>query len=540
MVVTTTDHARTDTRPRPSGRHASAAAVAVAAVTGIVCGAVTLAIGDLVAGFISPQATPVVAVGRAAIDATPGVVKDFAVSAFGTHDKLVLLTGIGVVVTLLSALAGILARRRRTAGVGLAVVLGGIAALAAATRPDAQWPHGLPLDALPALAGTLAGAVALGLLTHRRPAPAIPVPANPPGADQPPAGRRHVLRGLAAVTGGAALAGTGGRVLAARSGGGLSPTTVRLPNPTGPAAPVPSATAVQVAGVTPFITPNRDFYRIDTALVVPRLDAARWRLRVHGLVDHAFDLSYRDLLDAPLIERTVTLTCVSNEVGGALAGTATWLGLPLATVLARAGVHPEADMLLSRSADGFTASTPLSAMLDGRDAMLAVGMNGAPLPAEHGFPARLVVPGLYGFVSATKWVVDLEITRFDRAQAYWTRRGWATHAPIRTASRIDVPRSFARIAAGPTPVAGVAWAQHRGITRVQVSVDGGSWHDARLADVLDTDTWRQWVWTWNATPGMHTLQVRAADATATVQPQTRRPPKPDGATGWHSVAVQVT
>jgi sulfite oxidase len=348
-----------------------------------------------------------------------------------------------------------------------------------------------------------------------------------------------VLTGLAGVTGGALLAGSAGRALAARSGQSLDPASIQLPRPSSPAPPIPATSLVDVPGVTPFLTSGRDFYRVDTALVVPRPDAARWRLRLHGLVDRTVELSYQDLLDSPLVERIVTLTCVSNEVGGTLAGTASWLGLPLADLLARVGVQPEADMMLSRSVDGFTASTPLTALRDGRDALLAVGMNGAPLPAEHGFPARLIVPGLYGFVSATKWVVDLELTRFDRVQAYWTRRGWATEAPIRTASRIDVPKPFARVGAGSVPVAGVAWAQHRGISRVEVSADGDGWHDARLADALDTDTWRQWVWQWTATPGLHTLQVRATGATGALQQQARRPPKPDGATGWHSVAVQV-
>jgi DMSO/TMAO reductase YedYZ molybdopterin-dependent catalytic subunit len=297
---------------------------------------------------------------------------------------------------------------------------------------------------------------------------------------------------------------------------------------------------VGVAGVTPFVTSVRDFYRIDTALSVPRLDASRWRLRLHGLVDRELELSLPDLLGMPLVQRTITLTCVSNEVGGTLAGNAQWLGVPIRTLLERARVQPGADMVLSSSSDGFTASTPLAALTDGRNALLAVGMNGAPLPYEHGFPARMVVPGLYGYVSATKWLVDLEVTRFDRRQAYWTERGWAPQAPIRTFSRIDVPRPFARVAAGSVAVGGVAWAQHRGISSVQVRVDGGDWEDARLGGVPGSDTWRQWAWTWEAVPGLHRLEVRATDALGATQPETRRPPKPDGATGWHSVTVTVT
>jgi DMSO/TMAO reductase YedYZ molybdopterin-dependent catalytic subunit len=348
-----------------------------------------------------------------------------------------------------------------------------------------------------------------------------------------------VLQVLAGTAGATAVAGAGGRVAAARAGAGLGPADVTLPAAAQRAAAIPGGAALDVPGVTPFVTPNADFYRIDTALVVPRVDAAAWRLRLHGLVDREVELSYRDLLALPLVERTVTLTCVSNEVGGVLAGNATWLGLPVATLLERAGVQPGADMVLSTSSDGFTASTPLETLLDGRDALLAVGMNGAPLPPEHGFPVRMVVPGLYGYVSATKWLVDLEVTRFDRVEAYWTRRGWAAQAPIKTFSRIDVPRPLTRVRAGRTAVAGVAWAQHRGVRAVQVRVDGGPWQAARLADEASVDTWRQWVWTWDATPGTHTLEVRSTDGTGALQPEERRPPKPDGATGWHSVVVSV-
>jgi sulfite oxidase len=308
--------------------------------------------------------------------------------------------------------------------------------------------------------------------------------------------------------------------------------------------PVPAGSQVALAGMPAFVTPNAEFYRVDTNLAVPRVDAATWTLRLHGMVESDLRLDYDELLRSGLVERWVTLTCVSNEVGGRLAGNARWLGLPLTRLLERAGLRPGADMLLSTSVDGYTCSTPLSALTDGRDALLAVGMNGRPLPAEHGFPARMVVPGLYGYVSATKWVTDLEVTRFDRAEAYWTRRGWAEQAPIKTFSRIDVPSSFAKVRAGTVAVGGTAWAQHRGIDAVQVRLDGGPWRATDLGAELRgpggaADTWRQWRWDWDAAPGNHTLQVRAVDATGAAQTDTRRPPKPDGATGWHSVTVQV-
>ena len=281
-------------------------------------------------------------------------------------------------------------------------------------------------------------------------------------------------------------------------------------------------------------------YRIDTALIVPQVSTDGWRLRVHGMVDREVELDFAQLLGRPMVERDVTLTCVSNEVGGNLAGNARWLGAPLAALLEEVGVDPRADMILSRSKDGMTIGTPTAVVMDGRDAMLAVGMNGQPLPAEHGFPVRMVVPGLYGYVSATKWLVDLELTRFDRETPYWVERGWVPKAPIRTASRIDTPRSFTDLKTGRVAVAGVAWAQHRGIAKVEVRVDGGSWAQARLAEVPSADTWRQWVWEWAATPGRHVLEVRATDADGVTQPGRQQMPFPSGATGWHAVEVSVS
>jgi len=294
-----------------------------------------------------------------------------------------------------------------------------------------------------------------------------------------------------------------------------------------------------VAGVVPFVTPNRDFYRIDTALLVPQVDAEDWTLRVHGLVEEEVVLTFQELLDADLVESWVTLTCVSNEIGGDLAGNAKWLGYPVRELLARAQPTADADMVLSTSADGFTASTPLGALTDGRDALLAVGMNDEPLPIDHGFPVRMVVPGLYGYVSATKWVVDLEVTRFADARAYWTDRGWSAEGPIKTASRIEVPRPDTPLAAGQFAVGGTAWAQHRGITAVEVQVDDGDWAPATLATEASVDTWRQWSYLWDATPGRHRLTVRATDATDGVQTADRADPVPDGATGWHSIDVTV-
>jgi hypothetical protein len=294
-----------------------------------------------------------------------------------------------------------------------------------------------------------------------------------------------------------------------------------------------------VPGLGPFFTPNERFYRVDTALLVPAVMAEDWRLRVHGMVDREITLDFEQLLSRPLIERDITLTCVSNPVGGRYAGNARWIGAPLRDLLLEAGPDPGADQIVSRSVDGFTLGTPTAVAIDGRDALLAVAMNGEPLPLEHGFPVRMVVPGLFGYVSATKWVVDIELSRFDAFDPYWIRRGWAERAPVKTMSRIDTPTPFTDLRAGEVAIAGVAWAQHVGIERVEVSVDGGQWATAELAAEDTVDTWRQWVHRWDATPGDHRLRVRATDGTGVTQTAERAEPFPDGATGHHEIVVRV-
>ncbi|GAA3490438.1 molybdopterin-dependent oxidoreductase [Streptomyces cremeus] len=321
---------------------------------------------------------------------------------------------------------------------------------------------------------------------------------------------------------------------------------IALPAPADRARPVPAGAELRVPGLGPLTTPNRDFYRVDTALVVPRPDPARWRLTLHGLgVAKPLTYTYEDLLRRPLVERDITLTCVSNQVGGPYVGNARWLGVRLADLLREAGVRPPsdggpADQLVARSVDGMTLGSPVETVMDGRDALLAVGMNGEPLPFDHGFPVRMLVPGLYGYVSACKWLRDLELTTFDSFDPYWVRRDWAREAPIKTQSRIDTPRPFASPKAGRVMVAGVAWAQHRGIARVEVRVDGGPWQDASLAAETSRDTWRQWSWPWQAAPGSHSLEVRATDREGDTQTERRVGTVPDGATGLHSVVVSVT
>jgi DMSO/TMAO reductase YedYZ molybdopterin-dependent catalytic subunit len=352
--------------------------------------------------------------------------------------------------------------------------------------------------------------------------------------------RRRFLAAALAVGAAAAATGAFGAIVARdRSRVAAARAAVRIPAPRDPAPPLPSGAELDVDGLAPFFTPNADFYRVDTALLVPSVDVRTWTLRIHGMVEREIVLDFDRLIARPLIERDVTLACVSNPIGGHYIGNARWIGARLAPILEEAGVHPDADQIVSRSVDGMTIGTPTRVALDGRDAMLAVGMNGRPLPVEHGFPVRMIVPGLYGYESATKWITDIELTTFDAYDAYWVQRGWAQETPIETGSRIDVPRGGSRLGAGPVIVAGIAWAQHRGISRVEVRVDDGPWNDASPAAQDSIDTWRQWAWRWDATPGPHALTVRATDGTGAVQPEVRAQPFPSGATGWHAVEVTI-
>lgn len=497
---------------------------------GIAAAAAALGVSQLVAGVLDPQASPILAVGQAAIDLTPEPVKAWAIRVFGERDKDVLLAGIGIVLLTSAAALGIAARRRVGVGVAGLLAFGAVGVAAALTRPTAG-----PADALPALAGTAAAGTALALL--RRPLAGRRARGHDEGRPWAMDRRRFLLAGGGTLVAAIAAGGVG-NLFARRFRADGSRAAVRLPEPASPAPP-PTGAELPVPGLGPFFTPNERFYRVDTALLAPALLAEDWRLRVHGMVERELELDHEQLLARPLIERDITLTCVSNPVGGRYAGNARWIGAPLAPLLAEAGVRPGADQIVSRSADGFTAGTPTAAVMDGRDAMLAVAMNGEPLPVEHGFPVRMLVPGLYGYVSATKWVVELEITTFDAFDPYWVERGWAQLAPIKTMSRIDTPTPFTDLVPGEVAVAGVAWAQHVGIDRVEVRVDEGPWQATELAAEDTIDTWRQWVYRWQATSGEHRIAVRATDRTGAVQPGERREPFPDGATGHHTIVVRV-
>ncbi|MEV0322556.1 sulfite oxidase [Streptomyces sp. NPDC050658] len=510
-------------------------------LSGLLAGYAAIAVAELVSAAVRPESGPVIAVGGAAIDRTPSGVKDWAIREFGTSDKLVLQLGILAVLAVLAVVLGVLATRRRLVGAAGVLAFGVVGALAAVGRPDST---GIA-DTLPSVVGAVVGAGLLYWLVGRLGPDGGPVSGD--SAAEVGWDRRGFILAASAAAAASTGAGLVGRALNDSQGQDAvaSRKGVALPAPASKAAPIPRGAALRIDGISPFVTPNADFYRVDTALVVPKVDATTWRLRIHGKgVERELTVSFDDLLKMPLIERDITLACVSNEVGGPYVGNARWIGVRLADLLERCGVRPPseggpADQLVARSVDGMTIGSPVEDVLDGRDAMLALGMNGRPLPFEHGFPVRMLVPGLYGYVSACKWIRDIELTTFDAYDSYWVKRDWARRAPIKTQSRIDTPKPFARPKAGTVVVAGVAWAQHRGIDKVEVRVDDGPWEEARLAAEDTRDTWRQWSYSWKATKGGHTLTVRATDGTGETQTAERTSPIPDGASGRHSVVVTV-
>jgi DMSO/TMAO reductase YedYZ molybdopterin-dependent catalytic subunit len=529
------------------------------AIAGLLAAAAALGVGQFVAGLTGASGSPVVAVGELQIDFTPPWLKNFAIREFGPDDKLILVSGILVVLAIFAAIIGAAATRRMAygmAGLGVFAVVG---LTAAATRPTAT-----VTSLLPTLAATAAAVVVLRVLIPRLSPPELaaarravsfdPVTSADPAAVEPqeaqpleagdlePAGpaRRSFLAAGAVTAGAAAAAGLAGRLLIERSSVASAQRSLRIPKPAVTTQALPPGTNLDIPGLSPFVTSNASFYRVDTALVLPQVDPSSWQLRIGGMVNREITLTFDELLKRPLIEDYVTLCCVSNPVGGPYIGNAKWLGASLAAVLREAGIKAGADQLLCTSVDGFTSGTPVQTVMDGRDALLAVAMNGQPLPIAHGFPARMVVPGLYGYVSATKWVTDINVTTFAGNYAYWAQRGWSQQAPIKTECRIDVPNGLNNLGGGTAAVAGVAWAQHKGIEAVQVRVDQGPWNEARLAAVPGIDCWRQWVWEWDATPGQHVLEARATDKTGYTQTGFQAQPEPNGASGYPSVQVTVS
>ncbi len=502
------------------------------ALAGLLAASTGVALGSGVSALFTGVPTPIESVGNRFIDLTPPWLKDFAIEQFGTNDKAVLIGGTVVTLALLALVAGVLGLRRPRLAYGLTAVLGLVALVTAALDRTATAPRALVL--VPALVTLVVSLFVLGVLLRSLEL------APKPGDDVPgDFDRRAFLRAVLAASAGIVVGGATWRLFGGKAGSD-SRNSVSLPRAADPAPAVPGGAQVDVEGVSPYITPNKDFYRIDTALRVPQVPVEGYTLRIHGMVDRELNLSFRDLLAERLVERRITLTCVSNEVGGPYVGNAAWLGVLTSELLERAGVQPGADAVLSTSADDMTIGTPLEALTDDRESLIAVGMNGEPLPLEHGFPVRMVVPGLYGYVSATKWLVDLEVSRFQDFEAYWTPRGYSEEAPIKMSSRIDVPRSFQDLPRDRVRFGGVAWAQTSGIERVEVKVDDGDWQDAHLADEDNINTWRQWSWAWDdATPGSHSVTVRATDADGNTQTSDRAGITPDGTTGWHSVQFRV-
>jgi DMSO/TMAO reductase YedYZ molybdopterin-dependent catalytic subunit len=493
---------------------------------GIVGAGFGLGVAELTAGILPNGRSAVVATGELVIRNTPGGTERWAIDTFGTNDKAVLVVGTILVVLLLGGLAGKHSARPNVA-LGIATAAVGIGIFASLRRLDATF-----LDVIPSIVGGLAAIWVLrGLLRLDAGQPVGPLAPDAMG-------RRTVLFAGGATALAAPFAGWAGHKLQQRVDAAASRAKVSLPAAARPLPATPARVDLGLADLSPFITPNADFYRIDTALLVPQVVAETWSMRIKGRVDHELTFTYQQLLDRPLVEADITLTCVSNEVGGPLVGNARWLGVPLKELLDEAGVHRDADQVIGRSVDGFTVGFPVEAALDGRDALVAVGMNGEPLPVRHGFPARLVVPGLYGYVSATKWLKEIELSRFDQFDAYWIRLNWALPALIKVQSRIDTPRSQAK--AGKIDVAGVAWAQGRGVTAVEVRVDDGLWQLADLAEEFGKAAWRQWRWRWDATPGRHELRVRATAGDGEVQTGLTAQPFPAGASGWHTRSIRVT
>ena len=558
-------------------------------IAGALAAALALAAGELIAGVSPVSVSLTEAVGGLAIDYVPPPVKDFAIAVFGVYDKLALIIGMVVVTVVLGVLVGILAARRWAAAIWVFGLFGLLGAFSLSREPDVGW-----LIAI--ISAGVAAAVALAVLRilYRYAGGKVPESDDVPmaeggvgeeapavdGAEQtaaaPEVSRRKFLVGAGAALGLGVAMAAGGRFMLERTKQALAgrdtvvlpqatetTATTVAPSTTGAgttaadaqvttteattttteaavegAGPLPAGHSLDVPGISPIITPNEDFYLIDTALTPPQVNLEEWTLRITGLVENPYEITFDELLTRPLVERYVTLSCVSNSVGGSLVGHAKWLGVPLSLILDEAGVLPEAQQLVGRSVDGFTVGFPSTIPFDGRDALVAVGMNDEPLPIEHGFPVRLVVAGLYGYVSATKWLSELELTTWDGFDAYWVPRGWAKEAPVKTQSRIDTPRD-GQIAAGPRAIAGVAWAPNRGVDQVEVKIGNGPWTEAELSTEISDNSWRQWKLDWDPLPGRYKLRVRATDGEGVTQTDLRQPPAPDGATGYHTIDVTV-
>ena len=490
----------------------------VRAGLGVLATLVGVAAGHLVAAVTDPAASPVLAVGSAVVDRTPTPLKEWAIAHFGTHDKDILVGSVMLGVLLLAAVAGLLTRLRFWYGAALLVLLTVIPAVVA-TNP------------LPSIVAAVTGVAALAWLTH----PSRP---DEDAARGDASGRRGLLIASGSLAVAAVAMGGAGRWITSYR---TRTTVVDLPAAADPAPAFPTGLDSRIPGITSFRTPVSDFYRVDTRLVLPIVDVDSWTLTIDGDVGKKVTFTFDDLMQMPLIERDITMTCVSNDVGGKYVGSARWLGVRLQDLLDQADISAtKADQILSTDVDGMTISTPLDVATDGRDAMIAIGMNGTSLAQEHGFPARMVVPGLYGFVSACKWITRMTLTTYEAQDAYWTKRDWATDAPIKIASRVDTPKPLATVDVGRVVIGGIAWAQHQGgVAKVEVKVDDGEWQQARLGPSAGSDYWRQWYLPWTAEPGQHSIASRATAGDGDVQVTERAAPFPDGSSGIQQIIVNV-
>jgi DMSO/TMAO reductase YedYZ molybdopterin-dependent catalytic subunit len=499
-----------------------------AGVAGAVATLAALGVSELIAGVLAGATSLVAGVGQVVIDLQPPGAKDLFIGLFGTNDKLALELLVVVVAIVIGAALGVLARRRYTLAAAVFMAFGVLGFLAALDDPLAN-------PAVVAASSAVAVGVALWVLGWLL----GPRPSGSSHTAMPDWSRRSFLLRTGAVGAGAIVAGIGGRQLLERqrvapgaAGDAIPPASVTVPPPASGAD-----LAASIPDLTPIVMPNERFYRIDTALLTPGVDTSVWTLRIHGLVDRETTLTWDELVHLPLFEQYVTISCVSNEVGGKLVGNAKWTGVHLREVLKLAGVQASATQLVGRSVDGWTAGMPMAWVMDpAREPMIAVKMNDEALPPIHGYPARLIVPGLYGYVSATKWLSELEVTTWEAFDGYWVPLGWSKTGPILTQSRIDTPRTGATVS-GRIPIAGIAWAPDRGVARVEVAIDD-VWQDARLSTPLSDATWVQWVVDWDVTPGDHTIMVRATDGTGVTQTDQPTPPAPDGARGWDAAHVR--
>jgi len=526
-----------------AGRWASLWAPVLAGTLG--AGA-AIATGELLAGLVRGAPSLVNEVGTLVIALQPPGAKDFVVALFGTNDKLALNVLVVALALLLAGGVGVLAARNFTLGAAAFVAAGALALFAAVRDPLVSQGHALLVAVLAVSAGLAVLAGLLSLVPGTSVAGAFGGQAQPgapgtAGDDDAAWTRRRFLIASAGTIGVVVAAGGAGRWLLQDEHGEGIVSTSRLPAAFIAVPPLATDQTIDRVGITPLVVPNDQFYRIDTALLVPQVDVASWQLEVKGMVDHPLTFTYDQLLAMPLYEQYVTIACVSNKVGDHLVGNALWTGVRLKEVLAQAGVQAGATQIVGRSVDGFTVGFPTSWALDPqREPLIAVGMAREPLPAAHGFPARLIVPGLFGYVSATKWLASIELTTREAVDGYWIPLGWAKDGPILTQSRIDLPVNGDDVAAGPYEVAGVAWAPDRGITKVELKVDDGDWQAARISRPISKATWVQWAFDWTATPGRHSLEVRATDGTGTVQTDEQTDPAPDGARGHHRISVNVS